>query len=199
LTTGCEDLAGTLNAMLRLRIAVATALAVAVLPAGAAATQSIATQLLNEYSQTGTINPCQFSSAQLNDALKSVDLYAAQYFSDFPDAIQAALANRASGGCSKSGLSLAGLSSALAGSRGGPTGLHPGPLTAATDAPLPAPIVIMAALAGAFVLIAAAIAVSRARGWDPRWAASTRHSLGEAGYRLGGALDEFRDRRRDGG
>jgi hypothetical protein len=52
----------------------------------------------------------------------------------------------------------------------------------------------MAVLAGLFALIGGGTALSRARGWDPAWAAAMRHSLGEAGYRLGGAWEELRDR-----
>jgi hypothetical protein len=171
-------------------------------PGTASAASTTYIKILNEYSQTGVIQPCQFTSAQLNEALKSVDLYGQAYVADFPNAIQAALNNRASGGCNRTRLSRSGLSNveavlAGAGSAGGgpSAGLQPGPLTAATDAPLPAPILIMAVLAGAFALLAAATALSRARGWDPAWAATVRHSLAEAGYRLGGAFEGIRDRR----
>jgi hypothetical protein len=170
--------------------------------AGMASAASTAyVQILNEYSQTGVIQPCQFTSTQLNDALKSVDLYGQAYVADFPNAIQAALNNRASGGCNRTRLSRSGLSNVEAvidgsGAGGPSTGVRPGALTAATDAPLPAPILIMAVLAGAFVLLAVAAALTRARGLDPAWAATVRHSLAEAGYRLGGAFEELRDRRR---
>jgi hypothetical protein len=167
----------------------------------ASAASNAYVQILNEYSETGQIPPCQFTSTQLNDALKSVDLYGQAYVADFPNAIQAALNDRASGGCNRTRLSRSGISNVeavIAGSGGGGPALElrPGSVTAATDSSLPAPILILAVLAGSSVLLAAGTALARARGWDPAWAAAVRHSLGEAGYRLGGAFEELRGRRR---
>jgi hypothetical protein len=145
--------------------------------------------MLNEYSTTGSVPACQFTSAQLNAVLKSIDLYQQAYGADFPNAIQAALTARASGLCSKS----QGRASLSA---GGGAPLRLGPVTAATDASPPAPILILAGVAGAIALVMGTAALSRSRGWDPRWMAAARHSLGEAGYRLQGSRQDVRDRLR---
>lgn len=180
--------------MHRLRSAAIALLIVAVCPAGATAASSpslarIYTTILSEYTYWGTVPACQFTSAQLNAVLKSIDLYQQAYSSDFPNAIQAALAIRASGDCGKSGPRLS-----AGASTGGPLNL--GPPTASTDANLPAPLLILAALVGAIVLLAGAAAVIRSRGWDPRWGAAARQSLGEAGYRIDGAWQDAADRLR---
>jgi hypothetical protein len=169
---------------------VAIALLAVALPTGAAARSNVYTRMFNQYSSSGTVNPCAFSAAQLNTVLKSIDLYQQAYSADFPNAIERALADRASGSCSNHGPAAA----PAAGSTDAPIKL--GPLTAATNAPLPAPIVILAALAGAFVLLAAGAAVSRARGWDSRWGPAARQSFGEAGHRIEGALQDASDRLR---
>ncbi len=185
--------------MRRLQIAAATLLAVVAIPATAAAKNSPYTELLSIYTATGGINACQFTSTQLNGALKTIDVYGQAYFPDFANAIQTALVTRASGGCSTAGRSGAGGAgpagaTGVGGAGGGSSALTPGPVTAATDAPIPAPIVILAALVAASLALAAAVALTRARGWDPRWAAAARHSLREAGYRVGGIWEEFADR-----
>jgi hypothetical protein len=177
--------------MRRSRVVAIAVLAAVALPTAAAARPSIYTRIFNDYSSSGAVSPCAFTAAELNTALKSVDLYQQAYSSDFPNAIERALANRASGVCTNGGATTA---SITAGSIGAPLKL--GPLTAATDAPLPAPIVILAALAGLFALLAAGAAVIRSRGWDPRWGPAARQSLGEAGYRIEGALQGRSDRRR---
>ena len=189
--------------MRRMQIAAATLLAVVAIPATATAKNSPYTELLSIYTATGGINACQFTSSQLNGALKTIDVYGQAYFPDFANAIQAALVTRASGGCSTAarGAGAAGgaggadaAGGAGGGAGGGSSALTPGPVTAATDAPIPAPIVILAALVAASLALAAAVALTRARGWDPRWAAAARHSLREAGYRVGGIWEEFVDR-----
>lgn len=176
--------------MRRSRFVALVLLAAVALPASAAAQSNVYTRMFNQYSSSGSVNPCAFTAAQLNTVLKSIDLYQQAYSADFPNAIERALADRASGSCSNLGPAAA---PAAGGSTGGPIKL--GPLTAATDAPLPAPIVILAALAGVFVLFAAGAAVSRARGWAPRWGPAARQSLGEAGHRIEGALQDASDRR----
>lgn len=182
--------------MSRSPLAALALFAVLALPAAAGAAtpvgqSSVYTRMFNQYSTSGAINTCQFTPAQLNSVLKSIDLYQQAYSSDFPNAIEGALARRASGYC-------AGLAPATPGvalpraSTGGP--LRLGPVTAATNAPLPAPILILAVLAGAFALIGGAALVIRARGWGPGWGPAARHSIGEAGYRLEGAWQDAADR-----
>jgi hypothetical protein len=62
------------------------------------------------------IPPCQFTSVQLEAALKGVDTDGAQYFADFTQAIQAALTSRAAEECS--GSARAGGTSASGGASG---------------------------------------------------------------------------------
>jgi hypothetical protein len=160
--------------MTRVRCSVLCLLAALLLPA-ASARASAYTKVLASYQHTGSVPACTFSSAQLESALKGVDTYGAQYFADFTNAIQAALAQRASGQC-------------VAGRHAGPIGLAgpaqgsrsvvPGSVTAATGADLPAPLVLLA-LFGVVL--------------DLAWAVAWRHSWSEAGYRMGGTWADFRD------
>ena len=177
--------------MRRSRFVAIALLAAVALPTAAAARPNIYTRMFNDYSSSGAVSPCAFTAAELNTVLKSIDLYQQAYSSDFPNAIERALADRASGACANGGATTA---SSAGGSTGGPLKL--GPLTAATDAPLPAPIVILAALAGVFALLAVGAVVIRARGWDPPWGPAARQSLGEASYRIEGALQDASDRLR---
>jgi hypothetical protein len=166
-------------------------LALALAPAAARA--SAYTDVLHIYQAEGSIPPCRFSSAELAAALKGIDTYGQQYFADFTEAVESALAARASGACTP------GLAGHLrASGTVAPRTPLPASATAATDAAVPAPILAMAALAILLALIAALGALARSFGWDPRWAAAWRHAWGEASYRLGGGLDEFGDWWRSG-
>lgn len=162
----------------------------------ALAASSTYTKVLHTYQSQGTIPPCQFTSAQLSTALKGVDTYGAQYFQDFTSAIQNALSARAGGSCARH-VSATGAPSPGSGQQP-PPGPPPrlGPVTAATDAGFPAPVLGMAVLAGAFALFAAIGGVARTRGWDPHWLASWRHGCAEAGYRIGGGWSALLDRLR---
>jgi hypothetical protein len=79
-------------------LGVATALAFVSLPASMAQA-NIYTQVLQVYETNATVPPCQFSSKQLESALKGVNTYGQQYFADFTAAVQTALDQRASGAC----------------------------------------------------------------------------------------------------
>jgi len=174
----------------RARLAIATLVAATLLPASAAQAGPYA-QVLHVYQTTGTIPPCEFSSSQLATALKAVDTYGAQYFSDFTNAIQGALTARASGNCSHR---TAPSSPSAARPTSGPATLpRVHSLTAPAGADLPAPMLLMAGLALAFALMGTVAAVGRARGWSPAWAAQWRHAWSEAGYRVGGTWAEFVD------
>ena len=156
------------------------------------ASTSAYSKVLASYKRTGTVAGCSFSSAELQSALKGVDTYGAQYFADFTNAIQAALAQRASGGCQRArhGGSL---------DIGNPHQRAPAPpasITAATGASLPAPMVLLCVLAALVALIGGIVTLAYLRGWDPGWAVAWRHAWAEAGYRTSGALAELRDRRR---
>jgi hypothetical protein len=159
--------------------------------APAAAHASAYTDVLHVYEADGSIPPCKFSSVQLAAALKGIDTYGQQYFADFTNAVQSALAARASGACSpgRHAFSSAGASARSA---------LPPSITSATNADLPAPILLMAALG---VVIGSALglrALARGLGWEPAWAAGWRHAWGEASYRLSGGWAQVRDWWRSG-
>lgn len=179
--------------MRRLRPIFATLLVVLAMPV-AVAHSSAYSQVLRAYEQKGSVPPCRFSSSQLENALRGVDTYGAQYFADFTAAIQTALTQRASGSCER-GQGAGATSLARASGQAAPAdsagGL--GALTSATNAGVPAPILLMALFAAAFGLIAATITLGRRRGWDPVWAAVWRHAWEEAGFRAGGIWAEFVD------
>lgn len=174
--------------MTRLRLPLLTLLATLLIPVSLAHANAY-TKVLAVYQRTGSVPTCSFSSTELENALKGVDTYGAQYFADFTNAIQAALDQRASGAC------LPG-TRALFGSRPSsrnPKAVVPAALTPGTGADVPAPILLL----GIFVLLlalgAGAFAVAHLRGWDPGWAVAARHAWAEAGYRMGGTWAEFRD------
>ncbi len=141
------------------------------------------------YQSTGTIPPCQFSAAQLSSALHGIDTFDAVYFADFPNAIKAALASRAGGACSTSRR------------RAAPSSVVDAPLpdipvTAATSGSIPLPMLLLALIAALGALGAGGALMLRRS--DPAWVASARHSVAEAGHRLGGlwaALTGSRRRR----
>jgi hypothetical protein len=162
--------------------------AAAALVLAPAADASIYGRVLSSYQNHGMIPPCQFSSQQLNGALKSVDTHGAQYFADFTAAIQSALASRASGAC-RTGLT----GGAPSQSASGAPAIPNLPVTAATSAGLAAPIVLMAVIAAAAALLGGLVGLARLRGWDPAWAVAWRHSWREAGYRVGATWAEFVD------
>jgi hypothetical protein len=130
-------------------MAVGLALAAAA-PAGA----STYTDVLHTYQQIGSIPPCRFTSPQLSSALKAIDTYGQQYFADFSNAIQDALAARAAGACSPAS-ARAGVSSP--GTRVASPPL-PSSVTPPTDGSLPAPIILMTAVIVVVALVLGAVA-----------------------------------------
>ncbi len=153
-------------------------------------------QVLHAYQIHGSVPPCQFSSQQLDAALKGIDTYGAQYFQDFTSAIQSALAARASGVCAAARPPTA--PSVTGHAVSSPPPLALGPTDAATNSSLPAPIVMTAILAAALALLGAGVALTRWSAWSPRWAAGWRHMWSEAGYRAEGTWLEFSDWLRSG-
>lgn len=147
--------------------------------------------VLQSYQQNGSIPPCRFTPSQLAGALKGVNLYGAQYFADFTAAVRNALSARAGGSC------LAHPARAV-GPPGGPAatstlGLPPGTVTAPTQAGVPAPILLLGALAAALALMFALTALARWRGADGPFLPWWRHLWQESGYRAGGVWAEFVD------
>lgn len=119
-------------------------------------------RVLTAYEHTGSLAPCQFSAATLSGALGGVDSYGAQYFADFTQAVNNALSARAAGACRASTRPHRGAAS----SSGGPPGpsgpgvgipAHMASLTAPTGGGVPAPLLLLGALA-----LVAAVGVSAA-------------------------------------
>jgi hypothetical protein len=142
--------------------------------------------VLRVYQADGSIPACSFSSAELAAALKGIDAYGQQYFADFSQAVQSALAARASGACTP-GLHLSGSAAPI------PPSAFPASVTSATDAGLPLPMLLMAGLGLVMVAAAGLGALTRSFGWEPRWAAAWRHAWAEAAYRFGGGWAELTD------
>ena len=76
------------------------AIAALALPAGASA--NAFQDLFREYQRTGTINGCKHTAKQLTQAKRQVPNDIEQYAPDFPAALDAAAAQRATGACKKS-------------------------------------------------------------------------------------------------
>jgi hypothetical protein len=174
-------------------VALFAALTALTLPATSAAATSIYTQVLHAYETHGSVPPCQFTSSQLQSALKGIDTYGAQYFADFTNAVQSALAARASGSCAPA--------TTPSSPAAAPTPTPPlklGPVTAATGASLPAPILLLA-LFGALLVLGGGIAsLAWWRGWSPRWARSSARRWDEAGSRAQGVWADVEDWFRSG-
>ncbi len=162
------------------------------LASAASASANLYTTILRVYETKGNVPACQFSSKQLEKALKQTDTYGAQYFSDFTQAVQGALQSRASGTCSRAKHTLSASSGAQ-----GPGGRFPS-APAATSAGVPATVLLLGALTVVALLIGALVALARWRAWNPRWAGPWRHMWGEAGERGQGTWDDFSDWFRSG-
>lgn len=173
------------------RLSILAAVALVILPA-TAARASVYTDVLHAYQANGAIPPCRFSSPQLSTALKGIDTYGQQYFADFTNAVQAALSARASGVCAPGALTAAALA-ARRRSASAPPPVLPASATSSTNANLPAPILLMAAVAIAVGAALGLRAIALARGWDPGWAVRWRHAWGEASYRVGGGWADVVD------
>ncbi len=75
---------------------------VAAAPARAATpAEKIANQVFTDYTKDGRIDPCDYTTQQLQTALDNVEPNVRQYASDYPAAIKQALRFRARGGCDK--------------------------------------------------------------------------------------------------
>ena len=168
----------------------AAVLASALVPA-VTARANVYTGVLHVYQVNGSIPPCRFTSAQLSTALKGIDTYGQQYFADFSNAVQNALAARASGACSTAAERAV---LAARGANAGVGGPLPASLTAPTDAGPPAPILLMAIVALIVGAVLCVRWVAIAGGWEPEWALRWRHAWGEAGYRAAGRWGELVDR-----
>ena len=149
-------------------------------PAGAAVAGagSLYGRVLHTYQAHGSIPPCEFTSPQLAAALASVDTYGQQYYADFIQAIQSALAARASGVCSGTH-HLAGAAGAVHVASGPRL---PPSITASTGSGVPAPLIALAIAAAVLATTAGLTALARRRVAPSEWS----HGWAETRYRLGG-------------
>jgi hypothetical protein len=112
-------------------------------PGAASATGPGAYQaVLRVYELQGTVPACQFSAGELEQALKGVDTYGAQYFADFTQAIQSALSARAAGACAGAAPTTASATGTVAPQ----PAANFGPVTAATSSGIPAPLAVLGGL-----------------------------------------------------
>lgn len=61
--------------------------------------EKLSRKLLREYTVRGRLDPCKYTSAQLQTALDHVTADVRQYASEYPEALKAALSQRAGGAC----------------------------------------------------------------------------------------------------
>jgi hypothetical protein len=142
------------------------------------------------YFAHNTIPPCKFSSTMLATALGEASTYSNEYFVDISDAIQSALRAQASVRCVHGQP----VSSGSLHHYGAPPRslAPPSGVTTHGDGRIPAPVVLLAILAGLGLLSAGAMLAWRALGLDPWWLASWRHALSEAAMRLGDGVQRRR-------
>ena len=105
-------------------LAAACGLALILLPASVALADSAFDQVLKDYQSDGQIDQCAHSEQSLRDAQHQIPNDIEQYAPDFPDALSAALRQRAAGTCDKtsSGSGTSTTASASSGSTGGSGG-----------------------------------------------------------------------------
>jgi hypothetical protein len=171
---------------MRRRIAVVALLAGLCAGAPTVALANPYAEVLHAYQSSGSVPACRFSSPQLAAALRGVDTYGQQYFADFSDAVQTALATRAAGACTSS-------AHRTQASTAGPEAPLPASATAPTAASPPLAVLLLAGLTVLVALGAGVKAVGRSRGWEPGWALAWQHAWGEVGYRAGGRGAQARE------
>lgn len=166
---------------------------IALLPSAATASGDSYQQVLQAYRSQGSVPACRFTSPQLQDALKSIDTYGAEYFSDFATAIQNALAQRASGACGGARQSLVERFGSLSSRAAARSAKRLAPLTAATSAGIPLALLLLALLAGTGAAGGLLAGLWRWSGWTPSWWLAWRHALAEAAQRTAMVWMDFTD------
>lgn len=159
----------------------------------ALASSSAYADVLRAYQTSGLVPPCRFPATELQSALKGIDTYGAQYFADFASAVQTALAQRASGACSRTRPAAGASLSQLRAEPGATSSRLRGPIAPATSAGIPLALLLLAIMGALGLLGAATAALWRRRGWRPGWAAAWGHAWGEAGYRAAAVWLDFLD------
>lgn len=171
----------------------------------------------------GHLDPCAFTTAQLEAALRGIPPALRTTVPALRMAIESAIATRKGGKCkgvrpeegTTGGVSAPSsapppVTTTPAPAATTPTATVPAtPVTPTTTAPAPAqprqpattsgghdrkPLVVALIAAGALVLLALLLwGLGRSRGWDPVWSARMRHAWGEAGFRTTSTWAEFTD------
>jgi hypothetical protein len=75
------------------------ALLIGLLLAPAAHARTTSDKIFADYTKRGQLNPCDYTTAELQNALDHVTPDIRQYASDYPDAIKTAISRRAGGAC----------------------------------------------------------------------------------------------------
>lgn len=144
----------------------------------------------------GHLDPCQFTTAQLEAALAGIPPQVANVVPDLRRAMHGAIAAQARGACTGR--------TPGSGAAATPTTPATPAATSPSTAPQPAaapaqhrnrkPLLVAAVAIGALLLLLLALALwARVRGWDPPWLARQRHAWGEAGLRTTSTWSEFAD------
>jgi cobalamin biosynthesis Mg chelatase CobN len=196
-----------------------TCAAVLVMPAAARA--NAFDDAFKEYRNTGAVDGCKHTAAELAQAKAQTPKTIAQTAPGFPAQLAVAAAKRAKG-CSKQEEKAT--STATAATPPATTTIAPDATQTQATAPAPAPAPaatqppagaattaaatgtaansaaaddgapVALVLAGALVLLALLLwAVARWWAWEPRWLVRWRHATAEAGWRASAAWAEFTD------
>jgi hypothetical protein len=112
-------------------LAAAGGLALSLVPAQAALADNAFDQVLKDYQSDGQIDPCAHSEKTLSAAQHQIPNDIQQYAPDFPDALSAALRQRAAGACDSG-------SGGSAGASGGSASSGGSAATGGSSAPAPA-------------------------------------------------------------
>ena len=195
--------------------ATAAVACLALAPAAGAATGNAFLMTFTDYKADGVIIGCQYTEGQLKEAQRQVPPDIEQYAPDFPGALQAALEQRAKG-CGKQQVVPVGPATATPivpptqGPRAEVTKQPPAPpvpdsvqdhvipkvaVTARDEgaSTAPAPILALAIIGGALGLAGLAWGIERWGAWEPAWLLSSRHVVGEAGFRVSSTWADFTD------
>ena len=188
----------------------------ALAPAAGAAVGNAFLMTFTDYKADGIINGCQYTEGQLKDAQRQVPPDIEQYAPDFPSALQAALEQRARGGCGKQQVVPGGPTTAVPivpptqGPRAKVTKQPPAPpvpdsvidhvipqvaVSARSEgaSTTPAPILALAIVGGLLGLAGLAWGIERWGAWEPAWLLTSRHAVGEAGFRVSSTWADFAD------
>jgi hypothetical protein len=171
----------------------------------------------------GHLNPCAFTTAQLEAALRGIPPALRTTVPALRTAMESGIAAHKRGDCkgvkpeegTTGGAAVPEsapppVTTAPAPAATSPAATAPTtPVAPATTAPAPAqqqqparasgghdrkPLIVALIAAGALVLLALLLwAFARSRGWDPAWNARMRHAWGEAGFRTTSTWAEFTD------